>query len=109
MLIRHSSPAFPANAHMDKGNAMNGSAIAFKAGLALVLVSALVAGCASNGYRSEPRVLETIPAQVCGGHADSDGDGVNECEDRCPGTVRGERVGPDGCPEPVLVPKPYRG
>jgi hypothetical protein len=106
MLIRHSSPAFAGQAHMDKGNAMNGSAIAFKTGLALVLVSGLFAGCATN--RTE-RVVETIPAQVCGGHADSDGDGVSECEDRCPGTLRGERVGPDGCPEPVLVPKPYRG
>ena len=94
---------------MDKGNAMNGSANALKAGLALALLTGLVAGCASNSYRAEPRTLEVIPAQVCGGHADSDGDGVNECEDRCPNTVRGERVGPDGCPEPVLVPKPYRG
>lgn len=80
-----------------------------KASLALVLLCGLATGCAST---SAPPVLtgEPIPAQVCGGDADSDGDGVTECYDRCPDTLRGESVDPDGCPlPPVVVPKPFRG
>lgn len=79
-----------------------------KAGLCLLLLSGLVAGCAHTNAR-QPRVAEVIPAQVCGGSVDSDGDGVTECNDRCPGSLRGEAVDPDGCPLPVLAPKPFRG
>ena len=76
--------------------------------LALVLAGALATGCASSSYRYP--VPELIPAQTCGGDADTDGDGVTECFDRCPGTVRGERVDSVGCPLPVVAePKPYRG
>ena len=45
----------------------------------------------------------------------NDGDGVNNCEDKCPNSPAGEQVGADGCaipapaPEPVLEPKPFRG
>ena len=77
--------------------------------LALVLAGALATGCASSGHRVAP-TPEIIPAQVCGGDADSDGDGVNECNDRCPGTLRGEAVDAQGCPLPIPVePKPFRG
>ncbi len=79
-----------------------------KASLGLVLLSALLAGCAYSNDRRE-RVSEVIPAQVCGGDADSDGDGVTNCNDRCPGTLRGEAVDLEGCPLPVLEPKPFRG
>lgn len=34
---------------------------------------------------------------------DSDGDGVNDCDDLCPNTPPGTVVGPDGCPLPVAV------
>lgn len=96
---------------MDKGNAMNGSAL--KAGLALALLAGL-AGCSSYTYRHHPgdgHPVEVIPAQVCGGNVDSDGDGITDCFDRCPNTLRGQRVDPDGCPipEPPMEPKPYRG
>lgn len=97
----------PALTHMDKGKAMTGTVRALQASLALVLISGLVAGC-----QTTPRAAllgEPIPPQVCGGNVDSDGDGITECFDRCPGTLRGESVGPDGCPLPVLEPKPYRG
>ena len=80
-----------------------------KTSLALVLLCGLATGCATS---SGPLSLtgEPIPAQVCGGDADSDGDGVTDCYDRCPDTLRGERVDPDGCPlPPVVVPKPFRG
>jgi hypothetical protein len=77
--------------------------------LAVVLVGALATGCSTGGQRVYP-TPELIPAQVCGGDADSDGDGVNECNDRCPGTIRGERVDADGCPLPLPPePKPFRG
>ena len=76
------------------------------ASLALVLLSGLMASCTTNRVARTP---EVIPAQVCGGNVDSDGDGITECNDRCPGTLRGEAVGPDGCPLPILEAKPYRG
>jgi outer membrane lipase/esterase len=45
---------------------------------------------------------------------DDDSDGVNNCDDKCPGSTAGEGVGPDGCPvpaaepEPEMAPKPFR-
>jgi hypothetical protein len=81
-----------------------------KASLALVLLCGLATGCATSSGSTVSLTGEPIPAQVCGGDADSDGDGVTECYDRCPGTLRGESVDPEGCPlPPVVVPKPFRG
>ena len=34
---------------------------------------------------------------------DSDGDGVNDCIDKCPGSQAGQTIGPDGCPVPVSI------
>lgn len=34
---------------------------------------------------------------------DDDGDGVNNCDDRCPDTKPGQIVGPDGCPVAVSI------
>ena len=34
---------------------------------------------------------------------DSDGDGVNDCDDKCPGSQAGQTIGPDGCPVPVSI------
>lgn len=81
-----------------------------KASFGLLLLTGLVAGCATTPPWA-PRTAEIIPAQTCGGNVDSDGDGILECEDRCPGTMRGQAVDRDGCPlpEPVMEPKPYRG
>lgn len=77
--------------------------------LAIVLLGGLVSACSSTAQRG-PMTPEVIPAQVCGGNADSDGDGVSDCDDRCPGTLRGERVDADGCPIPMPVePKVFRG
>jgi hypothetical protein len=95
---------------------MIGFARTIQASAALVLLTGLVAGCATTPPWA-PRTPEVIPPQVCGGNADSDNDGVIDCNDRCPntprtgpnGTARG-LVDPDGCPapEPVYEPKPYR-
>jgi len=42
------------------------------------------------------------PAPDC--HAlDDDHDGVNNCDDRCPDTAAGTVVGPDGCPQKVVI------
>jgi OOP family OmpA-OmpF porin len=51
------------------------------------------------------------PAKTCA-DLDDDGDGVNNCDDKCPGSTAGEPIGPDGCPvppEPAPEPKPFRG
>jgi len=34
---------------------------------------------------------------------DSDHDGVNDCDDKCPDTAAGTIVGPDGCPQKVVI------
>ncbi|MEH6419624.1 OmpA family protein [Pseudomonas sp. CGJS7] len=34
---------------------------------------------------------------------DDDGDGVNNCDDKCPGSQAGQTIGPDGCPVPVAI------
>lgn len=77
-----------------------------RAGLGLMLFAGLMSGCATT----EPRThMAVVPAQVCSGDADSDGDGVSDCRDQCPGTLRGEAVDQNGCPLPVMEPKPYHG
>lgn len=74
----------------------------------MVMLAGLVAGCQNVGHRQIP-VPEVIPAQSCSGDLDNDGDGVTNCNDRCPGSLAGQTIGPDGCPAPVLEPKPFRG
>lgn len=73
-----------------------------KASLGLVLLGTLVAGCATSYPRAE-RVAELIPAQTCGGNLDSDGDGITNCNDRCPNSTAGQAIGPDGCPVPLTI------
>ena len=59
-----------------------------------------------------PEVVAVVaPTKTCA-DLDDDGDGVNNCNDKCPGA--GQGVGADGCPvpapepEPVMEPKPFR-
>lgn len=55
-------------------------------------------------------------AQTTCSDLDDDGDGVNNCDDKCPGSQAGQSIGRDGCPvpapepvaEPVAEPKPFR-
>ncbi|WP_460833556.1 outer membrane beta-barrel protein, partial [Lysobacter humi (ex Lee et al. 2017)] len=42
------------------------------------------------------------PAPTCA-DKDDDGDGVNNCDDKCPGSQAGQAIGPDGCPVPVTI------
>jgi OOP family OmpA-OmpF porin len=40
------------------------------------------------------------PAAPSCADVDDDGDGVNNCDDKCPGSQAGQTIGPDGCPVP---------
>jgi OOP family OmpA-OmpF porin len=50
-------------------------------------------------------VAPVAPAPVAPNCADmdDDGDGVNNCNDKCPGSQAGQTIGPDGCPVPVSI------
>ncbi len=43
------------------------------------------------------------PVQPSCADLDDDGDGVNNCDDRCPDSKPGQTVGPDGCPVAVTI------
>ncbi|MFP7725897.1 OmpA family protein [Lysobacter sp. D1-1-M9] len=43
------------------------------------------------------------PAPPSCADLDDDGDGVNNCDDRCPDSQAGQTIGPDGCPVPVSI------
>ena len=49
-----------------------------------------------------PVVAPPPPPPDCS-KLDSDGDGVNDCDDKCPNTPAGTIVGPDGCPQKVVI------
>jgi len=57
-------------------------------------------------------VAEPVVEKTCA-DLDDDGDGVTNCDDKCPTSEAGSTVGPDGCPvpveEPAPEPKPFRG
>jgi hypothetical protein len=61
-----------------------------------------------------PPPVAPPPAKTCA-DLDDDGDGINNCDDKCLGSTAGQAVGADGCPvpapepEPVMEPKPFRG
>jgi OmpA-OmpF porin, OOP family len=42
------------------------------------------------------------PADDCASK-DDDGDGVNNCNDKCPNSQAGQAIGPDGCPVPLTI------
>ncbi|SHE61680.1 OmpA family protein [Thermomonas hydrothermalis] len=42
------------------------------------------------------------PMKTCA-DMDDDGDGVNNCDDKCPGSQAGQTIGPDGCPVAVSI------
>jgi OOP family OmpA-OmpF porin len=54
------------------------------------------------GDRIAPVVSTPPPQQTCA-DLDDDGDGVNNCNDKCPGSTAGQAIGPDGCPVPVSI------
>ena len=46
---------------------------------------------------------EAPMAQKTCADLDDDGDGVNNCDDKCPNSVAGQAIGPDGCPVPLTI------
>jgi OOP family OmpA-OmpF porin len=51
---------------------------------------------------SAPVVTPAPVAPSCA-DLDDDGDGVNNCDDKCPNSQPGQTIGPDGCPVPVSI------
>ncbi|WP_368562411.1 OmpA family protein [Pseudoxanthomonas sp. UTMC 1351] len=49
-----------------------------------------------------PPPAPPAPVNTCA-DMDDDGDGVNNCDDKCPGSQAGQTIGPDGCPVPVSI------
>ncbi len=47
-------------------------------------------------------VAAPAPEKTCA-DLDDDGDGVNNCDDKCPNSEAGQAVGPDGCPVPLTI------
>ncbi|WP_395793728.1 OmpA family protein [Aquimonas sp.] len=60
---------------------------------------------ASAPVEAQPAAPAPAPATpvVNCADLDDDGDGVNNCEDKCPNSTPGQTVGPDGCPVPVTI------
>ena len=52
----------------------------------------------SMRFGGEALPAAPAPPPVLADNSDSDGDGVNDVRDRCPGTARGAEVGASGCP-----------
>jgi OOP family OmpA-OmpF porin len=69
------------------------------------------------GAEAAPAPEPTPPPQKTCADLDDDGDGVNNCNDKCPTSEAGQAIGADGCPipapeptpEPAPEPKPFRG
>jgi len=55
------------------------------------------------GPEAEAPVAPPAPVAPNCADSDSDGDGVNDCDDKCPGSQAGQTIGPDGCPVPVSI------
>jgi len=49
-----------------------------------------------------PEPVAAPPEKTCS-DLDDDGDGVNNCNDKCPGSEAGQAIGPDGCPVPLTI------
>jgi OOP family OmpA-OmpF porin len=58
------------------------------------------------GKKAPPPVVAPAPApppeKTCA-DLDDDGDGVNNCNDKCPDSAAGQAIGPDGCPVPLTI------
>ena len=73
----------------------------------------LVFGFGGRPPAPEPEA-PMMPQKTCA-DLDDDGDGINNCNDKCPGSMAGQAIAADGCPmpapepEPVPEPKPFRG
>ncbi|HEX2083470.1 MAG TPA: OmpA family protein, partial [Xanthomonadaceae bacterium] len=55
----------------------------------------------ATGKPTKP-LIQNCPTPE-GDKGDSDGDGIINCLDQCPGSQAGQTIGPDGCPVPVSI------
>ena len=55
------------------------------------------------GDLAAPVTPEAPKPQATCADLDDDGDGVNNCDDKCPNSVAGQAIGPDGCPVPLTI------
>ena len=55
------------------------------------------------GPKAEAAAPPPPPAAPSCADLDDDGDGVNNCDDKCPGSQAGQTIGPDGCPVQVSI------
>jgi OOP family OmpA-OmpF porin len=80
----------------------------------LFLTAAVLFDIGSEGKSSEPTAVDPadVPAEPApeaeaappaAGPTDGDGDGVLDADDKCPDSKPGEVVGPDGCPQAVVI------
>lgn len=61
-------------------------------------------GGATEEVIEEETIVETTPPPAANCRdLDDDRDGVNNCDDKCPNTAAGALVGPDGCPQDVVI------
>ena len=47
--------------------------------------------------------VPVVAAPITCDTQDSDGDGVNDCNDKCPGSAAGQTIGADGCPVKLTI------
>jgi OmpA-OmpF porin, OOP family len=80
----------------------------------ILLTAGVLFGVGSSDAPSEPTAIDPadVPAEpaptdsvppVEPGPTDGDGDGVLDADDKCPDSKPGEVVGPDGCPQSVVI------
>jgi OmpA-OmpF porin, OOP family len=79
----------------------------------ILLTAGLLFGVGSSSAPTEPTAVdpadvpaEPVPSDTTppeSGPTDSDGDGVLDADDKCPDSKPGEVVGPDGCPQSVVI------
>lgn len=72
----------------------------------LILVSALLAGCQTptqNNPIVKPIATAVANTQNIAASLDSDGDGILDDEDRCPGTPINVMIDENGCPPSLLL------
>jgi OmpA-OmpF porin, OOP family len=55
------------------------------------------------GAEAAPVEEVVAPPQKTCADLDDDGDGVNNCNDKCPGSEAGQAIGADGCPVPLTI------
>jgi len=68
------------------------------AGLSLVIPL----GAKAEPPPPPPAPMAAPPEKTCA-DMDDDGDGVNNCDDKCPNSEAGQAIGPDGCPVPLTI------